>query len=269
MNKPTIVIAHRMRGRIRVKVSHPIRKSEDFIGEIMAKRGIKSVRYNEINKSVLVEYDRFIVSENDVLTQIIVLYSKSYDMIPVRLVYSAKNKNLPLMSIYSLAAISIGGISKYIKSINPQVSEFINWAVVGTTICAIGEHAYNEINERGYFDPEVVSVMYLINSVQKGEFIWPSMVTWITTFGRHIVDMSSGRVIVSIGEYRNPYTGDISYDIKTVPDTNGSKSGSIIRTFAEKFIEIEGNTVRTAKGMNFSDKRGMYGRPGMGRVNIF
>ena len=176
MNNPTIVIAHKIKGRIRIKLSHPLRNGKELMKNLVKKDEIYKANYTDITKSILIEYNPYRISEDEVIIRVIALYSKSYDMIPIRLIYESKKKNLPPMACYSLVMLGIGGISKYI-TMNQQISDFINWAVVGTTIGAIGEHAYNEVNERGYFDPEVVSVMYLINSVTKGEFLLPSAVT--------------------------------------------------------------------------------------------
>lgn len=141
---------------------------------------------------------------------------------------------------------------------NQQISDFINWAVVGTTIGAIGEHAYNEINERGYFDPEVVSVMYLINSVTKGEFLLPSAVTWLTTFGRHLIELSYGGLMISVREFKNR-GGNKYFDVSVKTDNELSKGAGMIRVFLERFIELERNSM--GKSFMVSD-RGMTGYSG-------
>ena len=40
---------------------------------------------------------------------------------------------------------------------------------------------------RGSFDPEVMSVVYLINSVGKPGAVRASLLAWIITFGRHLI----------------------------------------------------------------------------------
>ncbi len=257
MNNPTIVIAHKIKGRIRIKLSHPLRNGNKLIDSLIKKDEIYNAKYNEITKSVLIEYNQYRISEDEVIIRVIALYSRSYDMIPIRLVYESKKKNLPPMACYSLAMIGIGGISKYI-TMNQQISDFINWAVVGTTIGAIGEHAYNEVNERGYFDPEVVSVMYLINSVTKGEFLIPSAVTWLTTFGRHLLELSYGGIMLSVRELKNR-EGSTYFDVSVKPDNEMSKSAGMIRVFLERFIELEKNSM--GKSFMVSDK-GMTGYSG-------
>ncbi len=257
MNNPTIVIAHKIKGRIRIKLSHPLRNGEELMKNLVKKDEIYKANYTDITKSILIEYNPYRISEDEVIIRVIALYSKSYDMIPIRLIYESKKKNLPPMACYSLAMLGIGGISKYI-TMNQQISDFINWAVVGTTIGAIGEHAYNEINERGYFDPEVVSVMYLINSVTKGEFLLPSAVTWLTTFGRHLIELSYSGLMISVREFKNR-DGNKYFDVSVKTDNELSKGAGIIRVFLERFIELERNSM--GKSFMVSD-RGMTGYSG-------
>lgn len=257
MNNPTIVIAHKIKGRIRIKLSHPLRNGEELMKNLVKRDEIYKANYTDITKSILIEYNPYRISEDEVIIRVIALYSKSYDMIPIRLIYESKKKNLPPMACYSLAMLGIGGISKYI-TMNQQISDFINWAVVGTTIGAIGEHAYNEVNERGYFDPEVVSVMYLINSVTKGEFLLPSAVTWLTTFGRHLIELSYGGLMISVREFKNR-DGNKYFDVSVKTDNELSKGAGMIRVFLERFIELERNSM--GKSFMVSD-RGMTGYSG-------
>lgn len=257
MNNPTIVIAHKIKGRIRIKLSHPLRNGEELMKNLVKKDEIYKANYTDITKSILIEYNPYRISEDEVIIRVIALYSKSYDMIPIRLIYESKKKNLPPMACYSLAMLGIGGISKYI-TMNQQISDFINWAVVGTTIGAIGEHAYNEVNERGYFDPEVVSVMYLINSVTKGEFLLPSAVTWLTTFGRHLIELSYSGLMISVREFKNR-DGNKYFDVSVKTDNELSKGAGMIRVFLERFIELERNSM--GKSFMVSD-RGMTGYSG-------
>jgi hypothetical protein len=54
-------------------------------------------------------------------------------------------------------------------------------------MAAVVEHAYQELQLRGSFDPEVMSVVYLINSIGKTNSFQASLVAWAATFGRHLI----------------------------------------------------------------------------------
>lgn len=237
MNIPTIVVVHKIKNRIRFKLSHSLRNIKLVENEFVNREGIKKFIYNDMTKSIVVEYNSELIKEEELIMRIIVMYSKNYGLTNIRLVYNSKKKSVPPMAYYSLLTFLIGGISKYIH-MNKKMLEFVNWSVVGTTIGAIVEHASREINEKGYFDPEVVSVMYLINSVGKGKFLIPSMITWFATFGRHILGMSYRRNIIEVRKFKNKNLEDY-YDIIVNPDIDTSKKSSIVKVFLEKFVETE------------------------------
>lgn len=243
MNNPTIIIVHNIKNRLRIKISHPLRNKKFVIDEILRRDGIDEVTYNEITKSILFKYSDYKISNEELIMRFIAVYSKDFDLMPIRFVYDSSTKKIPPMAYYSLATIIFGGISKYL-TVGTEVGDFLNWAAVGTTVGAIGEHAYNEINERGYFDPEVVSVMYLVNSVSKGNFIMPSAITWFTTFGRHILDISNSRLMVNVREIKNHNTNESYYDVTVAPDVDKTKRSNTLRMFLEKFIEVQGNNMR-------------------------
>ncbi len=243
MNNPTIIVAHNIKNRIRIKMSHPLRNEKIVIDELLKKDGINDVIYNGITKSIVFNYSDYKISTEELLMRFIVAYSKDFDLIPIRFVHKLSNKKIPSMAYYSLAAIIIGSVSKYITT-NSNINDFLSWAAVGSTLGAIGEHAYNEINERGYFDPEVVSVMYLINSIGKGKFLGSSAITWLTTFGRHLFDPSNGRIMINVREIKNQTTKESYYDILVVPDLDKTKRTNTLKMFLEKFIDSQGNNLR-------------------------
>lgn len=243
MNNPTIVIVHKIKNRIRLKMSHPLRNEKFVINELLEKGCIDEAHYNELIKSIVLKYDSNKTHEEELIMRFIAIYSKQYDLMPIRLIYNSNIKKMPPMAYYSLASIALGGISRYITP-SENIKDIMNWMAVGTTIGAIGEHAYSEINEKGYFDPEVVSVMYLINSASKGNFLLSAAITWITTFGRHILDVSNNRLMITVKEIKNENTNELYYDLSIVPDVDKAKRTSTLKMFLEKFIELEGNTIK-------------------------
>jgi hypothetical protein len=61
------------------------------------------------------------------------------------------------------------------------------WAAVGTTAVAVIEHAYIEIKRTGSFDPEALSIVYLINSASMSHLVRGSLFTWLASFSRHLI----------------------------------------------------------------------------------
>ena len=128
--------------------------------------------------------------------------------------------------------------------INARGQEFLNWITIGTTIGAITQHAYMEINEKGTIDPEVMSIMYLINSIGIGNMPDASLVTWITTFGRHIVSRNRECFIIKIDKNEEKYNNN-SYDISILESGIISKNLNQTNIFTDKVIETQN---RNSKG---------------------
>ncbi|MBZ0254584.1 hypothetical protein K8I31_00885, partial [bacterium] len=49
------------------------------------------------------------------------------------------------------------------------------------------DHGWSEYQERGNFDPELVSFAYLINSMIRGTILPAACLTWAAAFGRHLL----------------------------------------------------------------------------------
>ena len=82
-----------------------------------------------------------------------------------------------------------------------------NWCAVGTTIGTIFEHAYQELAKKGSFDPEVMSVVYLLNAISRGQVFYAAPAAWFLTFGRHIFVDNNKEIMMKVvarkkdGEY--------------------------------------------------------------------
>ncbi|KGM97223.1 hypothetical protein Z968_04285 [Clostridium novyi A str. 4552] len=236
MNQLTIVIVHKLSNRIRVKVSHPIRNIDDISNNIKKREGIKSFTYNNITKSIVIYFDKNKIPMEDVIMTLGTFYSKQYGMASIKLTSDTPSRNMPMSATYSLIAISIAAVSKFLVS-NRNIQKLLNWVAVSTTIGATIEHAYLELNTKGAFDPEVVSVMYLINSIGEGKFLQPSIITWITTFGRHIIKPNYDNIELNINEIKNSFSDEELYTVTVNPCENIVEKMDFIRNFIFKSIE--------------------------------
>ena len=65
-----------------------------------------------------------------------------------------------------------------------------------TTAGAVVHHGWAEYRLRGNFDPEVLSVTFLLTALLGGNALPAAIFTWISTFGRHLVRLPSPGVEV-------------------------------------------------------------------------
>ena len=220
MNYPVILVEHMINGRIRVRLSHSIideSKLNEFFKE---EDGIKSFRYNPYIKTLLVEFNSKKISAENVIFKIAAILSE----------------------IYGFSKILIVG-ANIVKYLSPtgQVQDFVKWLATGTTVGAIVEHGYSEMRQRGTIDPEVMSIMYLINSIGKeGNMLNASLVTWITTFGRHILKKSNETFILKVEKSKMRCQDKPCYDISILSeDINNNNKLDSFRLFASEIIESQ------------------------------
>jgi hypothetical protein len=246
MVNPSIVILHKMYNRVRVKISLPIRNEEDVKNMIMSTQGINSFEYSPITKSILVYFDHSKIEVEEVLIKITIAFSKEYGLIPIDIISKHPTRDMPKMAFYAAISIAAASTSLTMKY-NKNVQELLNWIAVGSTTGAVMDHAWMEIKKKGAFDPEVVSVMYLINSVFKGNFINSSALTWLTTFGRHIVSPTYDKIRFKVYEVRNKESSDIEYDVEIIENEDIDSAVDFFKTFASKCIQRNDNSFRNRR----------------------
>lgn len=255
MEQPKIIILFRTNNRLRLKLSHPLRNVRQAICAMEEREGVKKVEYNPVTKSVLVHFNLLKIELEEVILRMLVIYSKQYDMVPIKLVSNTPTRNIPSLAMYSVGFIIAASAMKFwgLNS-NKNVSDLLNWAALGTTAGAIVEHGYNEINEKGAFDPEVVSIMYLLNSISKKNFIAASALTWITTFGRHILDFRYDELSIKVKEVKDICTNESYFEISIYHGDDLYKKMNFVRAFLTNFIDRQnfsygGNILINRHGM--------------------
>ncbi len=96
---------------------------------------------------------------------------------------------LTLLDYYSGSSILLAVANKVLH-LPVQTQVWLNYNAGLSTAAAVLGHAWHDVKKEGIYDPEVVSVVYLINSLIKGNFLVASAITWAATFGRHILEPS-------------------------------------------------------------------------------
>ncbi len=170
-----------IRGRIRLQLERSI----SSIQPLQRLEGIRSCRYNPRINTLLCEYDPATISEDALLVRIGAIYAAQTNARLLHIRHSeeagfsmAPSGGLALLCIGLDGALSLAGSS---------LTMFSRWLSTGATLAAVVEHGYQELHVRGSFDPEVMSVVYLINSVGKPGAVRASLLAWIITFGRHLI----------------------------------------------------------------------------------
>ena len=170
-----------MPGRIRFHLEKPIRSEVPFIGI----SGVSRCRYNPRIGTLLCEYDQLSVTEDQLIVKVGAVYAGLVGTQLLHVKHSEEEGFSMAPSGYlALMGIALDGGLTLMGS---TLTRFSRWISVGTTLAAVAEHGYQELHARGSFDPEVMSVVYLINSIGKQNGVQASMLAWALTFGRHLI----------------------------------------------------------------------------------
>jgi len=228
MHKPTITISHRLPGRLRLHLSHRIKHPEQTMAKVKALSGVLSADYTTISRSVLIRFDPLRVSAEKVIIRVALCLSLDHAKAPVRILAEPGVREWSDSPFYSALALMTALAAKVVR-LDGKAALALDWVAGFSTVGAVLHHGWLELRRHGYYDPEVLSVVYLATAFLRGQFLTASLVTWFTTFGRHILKPPPRGV-----ELRITHTGDAAerqhrYGIIITSDRNESKATKFSR----------------------------------------
>lgn len=190
---PNITVIHELPGRLRVKLSLPPLKPKSMEKAVRDHEGIELVTYTPITQTVLLKFDPDHVSREELVVRIAVFLSLENNNIPVQVFSHPQKEDISDFAFYSAVLLAMGFISKYIIKTS-KYNLVTEWAAGVGTATSVLDHGWGEIKETGVFHPEVLSLSYLLISMVRGNFLTAAAFTWITTFGRHLINIPEGGV---------------------------------------------------------------------------
>lgn len=174
-------VLHAIPGRMRIHLEKPVASAQLFAPI----EGVLRCRYNERIQTLLCEYDPGVIGEDALIERMAGLYAGA---VGTRLLHVKRSEETGFaMSPTGLLALLLIGADGALNLVGSQLTGISKWFSTGATLAAVVEHAYTELQLRGSFDPEVMSVVYLINSIGKTNSVQASLVAWAATFGRHLI----------------------------------------------------------------------------------
>ena len=168
-------------GRLRVQFERPIEAHLHFAHI----QGVTECRYNPRIQTLTCRYDESVISEEKLIIQLGAIYVSlcSGKLLHVKRCEEEGFSMAP-SGYLALGCIALDGAMSLTAS---PLQAFTRWLSAGATLAAVVEHGYQELHVRGSFDPEVMSMFYLVNSLGKPNGTRASMLAWILTFGRHLI----------------------------------------------------------------------------------
>jgi hypothetical protein len=226
--KPAVTIVHTLPGRVRARLSHAPHDVARLRGEILEHEGLHSIDYQPRTRSVLVRFDPRLVGEQEIALRIAMQLSLDRGAHPVRLLTRQESRVLEDSAV--VAAIALGA-AQLLRWLAPGIngsSRLFDWTAGATTAWAVGDHAIKEMRERGYFDPEVLSLAYLVSAAPRGNLLKAATVTWLTSFGRHLVAPVPSGVEVRPLILTDPTTGQQRCELQIGPDPDAPERVQVL-----------------------------------------
>jgi hypothetical protein len=178
--------------------------------------GIQQIQFNPHTNSILINFDNHETSQEELIIRVAVFISLENEFSPVQVFSDIKLSEMSDSAFLSgfLILISLAG------RVLPQLSTFrsmIDWIAGMGTAYSIFDHGYKEFRERGNFDPEVLSVLYLLSSFSQGKFLPATFLTWIATYGRHLVRYSAQNVEIQPRRVESASKDKHQYEVASEP----------------------------------------------------
>jgi hypothetical protein len=190
-----LVIAHRLPGRIRLRLSHSPKQPDQMTGHIQSHAGVKSIQYTEPTRNLLVRFDQSDITPQEIILRAGLSLSMDFAMSPVRIRIQKKNHSFGNLSALAFAVLAANHIWQ-LFSTRAKGSGGFQILTGATTLAAVMEHVVQDFREKGYFHPEVFSVYYLLLSFIRGNVLKGSTITWFSTFGRHLLEIPANALLL-------------------------------------------------------------------------
>ncbi|MBD3290065.1 hypothetical protein GF337_14760 [candidate division KSB1 bacterium] len=213
MENPVVTIVHELSGRMRMRLSVAPKSDRRMIRSVKDHLGIEKIQYTPVTKSVLIQFNPEEVTREEILIRIGVYLSLDNESKPVRVYSQPRMREMSDSAFYSGLSLAIALLSRMFRGSTRKIS-MTEWMAGISTALAVLEHGWGEVKKRGYFDPEVLSVVYLVTALIRGNFLPAALFTWISTFGRHIIKLPPKGVELKPVELKNTKSGKKEYEVE-------------------------------------------------------
>jgi hypothetical protein len=226
--KPVVTVVHSLPGRVRARLSVAPGDVQRMLAGVREHPGMESISFSPITRSILARFNPHEISQEEIVLRIAFHLSLDCNSAPVRLL--AEPEQRPALggsATVSAAALAWSLVMHGLKMAKGSPTRW-DWLAGLGTAWAVVDHAWKELRERGTFDPEVLSLAYLVTAFGRGNFLTASVVTWLASFGRHLVALPPTGVQVRPVEVRGRGNGESRYEVMIGPDVDAPERVRIL-----------------------------------------
>jgi hypothetical protein len=226
--KPVVTVVHSLPGRVRARLSVTPRDVQRMLAGVREHPGMESISFSPITRSILARFNPHEISQQEIILRIAFHLSLDCDSAPIRLL--AEPEQRPVLGGSATVSVALLALSLVMHGLKRAKGSPTPWdwlAGLGTA-WAVVDHAGRDLRERGTFDPEVLSLAYLVTAFVRGNFLMASVVTWLASFGRHLVAIPPTGVQVRPVEVRGRGNGLARYEVMIGPDVDAPERVRIL-----------------------------------------
>lgn len=215
--KLRITIVHSLPGRLRARLSDALTDVDRFRSSVLGHIGLDSVDYTPLTRSVLISFDPRRLTQEEVVIRLGLAVSLDHETVPVAVTVEKGVQDFSNSAAYA-GLLLLTALAGRTLNVTNRTKERLDWiAGLGTAGAVLG-HGWREVRSRGYFDPEVLSLGYLATAMLRGNFIKAALVTWLTTFGRHLLEMPEAGVEIRPVHATRDGETDPHYEVVVAPN---------------------------------------------------
>jgi hypothetical protein len=221
--KPVVTVVHSLPGRVRARLSVAPQDAARMLAAVREHPGVQSMTFSPVTRSVLARFNPHEIHQQEILLRIALHLSLDYDAVPVRLLAEPERSGaLGPSALLAGVAVAASLLLRGLRSAGKPAGAW-DWAAGIGTAWAVVDHARRDLRDRGSFDPEVLSLAYLLTAFLRRDVRTAAAVTWLASFARHLIELPASGVEVRPVRQRGGESGEARYEVILGPDADAPR----------------------------------------------
>jgi hypothetical protein len=147
--------------------------------------GIHTIEFSPLTRTLLIHFDPGEVRQEEIIIRVCLYLSLQNDHCPVIVLSQPRKRGMSDSALYAGASLFLAFLFHALRR-DFKTRTGLDWLGGLATIYAVLDHAWSEVKREGNFHPEVLSLVYLLVAITRGNFFSAGVLTWVTSFGRHL-----------------------------------------------------------------------------------
>ncbi|PID71698.1 MAG: hypothetical protein CSB34_05855 [Desulfobulbus propionicus] len=223
----SLVIVHQLPGRLRLRLSRPLRDPDRLLDTVKGHEGLVEITYTQVSRSVMARFDPLCLHAEEVTLRVALAFGLDAGAEPVFVRKQVRHEPIQASAWVAGAMLMVAVGMRMTGQQGGMVARWERLAGMGTA-AAVVHHGWRDIREQGYFDPGVLSLGYLVTAFLRGNLLWATSMTWAATFiGRNLLQGRQAGIIVRPVQ-AGSFDGVPHYEIAVSSDVEGREGGWLL-----------------------------------------